>query len=391
MKRATVWKSEPIDLIQVRIMKILELFGEPIANGGQEAFVMNVIKNIDDESISIDVLTPYYCENDYYKAIVEKKGGRVLSLGLPFSPGNSRLNLTDPLKKFFNSNRYDIVHIHSGSISVLAIAAWVAHRAKIKKIIVHSHCAAERKTIKYRLAKLFSLSIMRRCPTDYCACSQVAGDWKFSKKIAKKKLIILKNGVDLSEFSFDCKVRNEMRRRLGISDDALVVGHVGRFSYQKNHEYLLKILSELKNSHIKAVLMCIGSGELFNDIKEKATRENLLDDIIFVGTVNNVADYMQAMDLFALPSRFEGLPIVGVEAQATGLPCILSDAVTREAALADEVKFLPIDDESVPVWSKEILAVNKSARKDNNSALRDKGFDIRLTVDKLLAIYKGVS
>ncbi len=369
-------------------MKVLEIFGEPISNGGQESFVINVLKHINDDDIKIDLFTPYYCDNRTYKNIVEERGGKVFSLGLSFTPGNSRMNIKKPLKNFLKSNKYDVVHIHSGSISVLAIAAWVAHRCKVKKIIVHSHCAAERKNLKYRLAKFASLPLMRICPTDYCACSQVAGDWKFSRRIAKNKLVILKNGVDLLEFSYKSDVRAAMRRKLCLDENDLVIGHVGRFSYQKNHEYLLKVLSELKNNGINAKLVLIGSGELLNEVKEQALEADISDKIIFVGNVNNVADYMQAMDVFALPSRFEGLPIVGVEAQAAGLPCVFSEAVTEETKLTDEVKFLPIDDESVSAWAETILYLSKSERKDNVSVLKDKGFDINETVKRILEIYK---
>ena len=371
-------------------MKILELLGEPIANGGQEAFVINFINAIDMFDLSIDLLTPYNCSNNYYKTIVENKGGRVYSFNLPFAPGKSRRNIIKPLKKFLKSNHYDVVHIHSGSISVLKYASLAAKKAKVKKIIVHSHCAADRKTFKYRLVKLFSMPTLSLCPTDYCACSQIAGDWKFSKRIAKKKLIILKNGVDLCEFSFKPEMRDIMRQSLGIANGELVIGHVGRFSYQKNHEYLLKIQSDLKKNKVNSKLLPIGSGELFYEVKEQAVKDNILDEIIFVGNVDNVADYMQAMDVFALPSRFEGLPIVGVEAQASGLPCVFSNAITEEAHLTNQVEFLPITDEAVAEWSKVMQLLSNQERKDNRIILKEKGFDINATADKILALYKNI-
>lgn len=369
-------------------MKVLEIFGEPIANGGQEAFVINVVKHIDDKDVQIDFLTPYYCSNETYRSTVEQRGGKIICLDLPFLPGKSRFNIAKPLKRFLKSNKYDVVHIHSGSISILAIASRVAKRCGVKKIIVHSHCAAEHKTLKYRLIKMYTSAVMNSCPTDYCACSLVAGEWKFSKRIVKNKLIILKNGVDLNEFSYNSDVRKELRSRFGFEDDTLVLGHVGRFSYQKNHEYLLKILVELKEIGVKCKLILIGSGELFDEIKEQTEKDEITDDIIFVGNVDDVANYMQAMDIFVLPSRFEGLPIVGVEAQAAGLPCVFSQAVTDEVKLTDAVKFLPADDASVADWCRTILDLSKEARQDNSVVLKEKGFDINKTAKKILTIYK---
>ena len=369
-------------------MKVLELFGEPISNGGQESFVINVLKHIRDDEIKVDFLTPYFCDNQAYAKIVQDRGGQVFSLNLPFLPGKSRFNIKKPLKKFFNSNHYDVVHIHSGSISILAVAAYVARKCKINRVIVHSHCAAERKTFKYRITKFVSLPFMKLYPTDYCACSRIAGEWKFSKNIVKKKLVILKNGVDLEDFAFNGDKRNLIREKLNISSDTLVLGHVGRFSYQKNHEYLLKVFKELKNRHINSKLMLIGSGELLNEVKGQAKNDNILNDIIFVGNVNNVHDYMQAFDVFALPSRFEGLPIVGVEAQASGLPCVFSIAVTDETMLTDKVKFLPVNETSVSVWVDSILELYGTERKDNSEVLREKGFDINQTADTVVAIYK---
>lgn len=367
-------------------MKILEIFGEPIANGGQESFVINVLKAIDLTNLQIDLLTPYDCENNFYKSIVESKGGKVFEFGIAFTPGRSRKNIYKSLLKFLKENNYDVVHVHSGSISVLMYAAKAASKAKVKKIIVHSHCAAERKTLKYRAVKLMSLLPMKKYPTHYCACSQIAGEWKFSKSIVRKKLIILKNGVDIKEFSFKNALRKNIRNKSGISQDDFVVGHVGRFSYQKNHEYLLKIFKELKRISPNSKLMLIGSGELYDEVKEQAKRGGISNDVILVGNVDNVADYMQAMDVFVLPSRFEGLPIVGVEAQAAGLPVITSVNVSRELNICRNVSFLELS-EDISVWVDEIRKYINAPRLDNSNTLVDSGYDIKSTAEKIRNIY----
>lgn len=367
------------------VMKVLEVFGEPIANGGQEAFVFNMIQYMDLSDMTVDVLTPYYCDNDYYVDVVESINGKVVSLGLPFEPGASRFNFIKPFHKYLSENAYDVVHVHSGSISILAEVAAVAKHNKVKKIIVHSHCAADHKTWKYRLIKLVSLPFMSLCPTDHCACSQVAGDWKFSKRIAKNHLIILKNGVDLQKFSYDEAVRAQYRKKLGIQEDTYVLGHVGRFSYQKNHEYLIDMFGKIKEQCLNSKLLLIGSGELWDDVTNQIASLGLTEDVILLGNVNNVSDYLQVMDTFVLPSRFEGLPIVGVEAQAAGLPVVVSTNVSEELKLTDQIHYLDLSDMSE--WVKLVCELKNQPRKNSEKMLKEAGYDIQNTADYLVKLY----
>ena len=152
-------------------VRVLEVFGEPISNGGQESFVINIVQHINHEHLAIDMLTPYYCDNSYYEDIVKSFGGTIYTFGLSFEPGKSRFNINDKIDAFFKEHPYDVVHIHSGSISILCIMAHFAKKNHVKKIIVHSHCAAEHKTLKYRLTRMASYPYIMSAPTDYCACS----------------------------------------------------------------------------------------------------------------------------------------------------------------------------------------------------------------------------
>lgn len=367
-------------------MKVLEILGEPIGNGGQESFVVNVLNHMELEGLEVDLLTPYYCENDYYREIIHKIGGEIYTFNLPFHPGGLRFNIIRPLNKFLADNRYDVVHIHAGNISVLALASLCARIKGINKIVVHSHAAAAKKTLKYRLVKTVTFPIMSLCPTNYCACSLKAGVWKFPRKVVKNKLQILKNGVDLQQFSFDSDKRRVMREKLGIGDREFVIGHVGRFSYEKNHEFLLKVFAEIKKRHANSRLILIGTGELENKIKEKCYECSLEKDVIFCGTVNNVYDYFQCMDVFVLPSYYEGLPIVGIEAQANGLPVITSTNVTGEMKIADNVEFISLN-EPEEKWAMEILKYNNCPRKNNKNLLRQAGYDIKETAAEMKKIY----
>lgn len=366
--------------------KVLEVFGEPISNGGQESFVFNILQHMDLKDMHVDVLTPYYCENNYYRKIVEDKGGNIITLNLPFFAGANRFNVIKPLDKYLRDNPYDIIHVHSGSISILTEVTFIAHKHHIEKIIVHSHCAGEKKTFKYRMIKLISTPILNNYPTQQIACSQAAGKWKFSKKVVENELVILKNGVELQKFAFNPEVRDKMRKKLRIDKDTYVVGHVGRFCYQKNHEYLIDVFEQLKKRHHNSVLLLIGSGENLEFIKELVSVKRLEESVYFVNNVNNVNEYMQAMDVFVLPSRFEGLPIVGVEAQASGLPVLVSTNVSSELALSESVEFISLGNKEK--WTQRLVTHINSKRIKTAEDLTQNGYNIEVTVKELQKIYE---
>lgn len=367
--------------------RILEVFGEPISNGGQESFVFNVLDHMDLTDMQVDILTPYYCENEYYKRLIEDKGGSIVTLGLPFSPGKSRFNILKPLDEYLKNNQYDVLHVHSGSISILMEVALVAHIHHIQKIIVHSHSAAENKNFKYRIIKLIATPILNHYPTNYLACSQVAGECKYSKKIVKNNLVIIKNGVDLKKYAFDKNIRKHMREKLGIAMDTYVVGHVGRFSYEKNHKYLIDIFEQLKRKHDDSILLLVGSGENYETIKKLVESKRLNNSVKFIGNVNNVNDYMQVMDVFVLPSRFEGLPIVGVEAQAAGLPVLVSTNVSSELLLSNAVEFISLDHKDQ--WIQRLLAHINCERFETSESLSKNGYSIESTAQELKKLYES--
>ncbi|MCM1524370.1 MAG: hypothetical protein NC120_07915 [Ruminococcus sp.] len=161
-------------------MRVLFAFGEPFGSGGQEAFAMNVLQTIYKTDLIIDFYTPYYCDNEKYKSIIERNGGMIYAAGLEFKPVSSRLNIINPLVKLIRKNKYDVVHINLGSISCLAYSAFAASICHVKKIIVHSHSTGAKITFKHMIAKIITMPLMLICPTDYFVCSEAAGKYKFS-------------------------------------------------------------------------------------------------------------------------------------------------------------------------------------------------------------------
>lgn len=367
--------------------KVIEVFAEPISNGGQESFVMNVLQKMDMTDLQIDLCTPYYCDNTGYRKFIEEHGGRVYCAKNSFRPGKSRFYYLKLFHSFFSDHFYDVAHIHSGSITALGYIAYAAKQAGIKKIIVHSHSTGIKRDLKYHLIKMYGAFFMSSA-TAFFACSKAAGEWKYTKQICNTKLRIINNGIDLDKFSYDENTRNKIRNGLGILEDEILIGHVGRFSYEKNQKLLIEIMDRLNKHNEKVKLLLIGSGENEGELRDLIDEYNLNGKVLMTGNVNNVNDYMCAMDVFAFPSIFEGMPIVAIEAQASGLFLLASRCVTREIQLTKEVMFLSLDD--INLWMNCILKYgshNNIDRNNRKSILKDKGYDVNDTAAVLRKEY----
>lgn len=364
-------------------MNILELFGEPISYGGQESFVMNAIAQIDKGKYKIDLCTPYNCTNNLYSSTINEYGGRVYVFNLPFLPGGTRLNIYKPLLSLLKRQKYDVIHIHSGSTLFLTLASIIAHKARIRRIIVHSHSSGNKMTIKHKLIKGFARIVLSKCATDYCACSIEAGLWKFPKKIVNDRLIVINNAIDVERFKFDIGIRQKIRRDLGIDSNTYLLGHVGRFTDEKNQSFLIDVLAmaSLQN-HCK--LLLIGEGPLYDNVLAKAKKMKMSDRVIHIDKTDAVNEYMQAMDCFLFPSKYEGLGMVAIEAQACGLPVIASIGVPKMIDVTGNVVFLDFDTKE---WCNEIDHYRTCTREDQTEKLRAAGFDRSHATETLEKLY----
>ena len=365
-------------------LRILEAFGEPIADGGQEAFVFGVMSKMNMDGLVIDCLTAYDCLSNHYKGMVERMNGKVYALNLPFAPGKSRSNIRKPFTDFLKNHFYDVVHIHSGSISVLAIMASVAGKAGVKKIIVHSHASGDSDNLKHRVLRKLASVCMAPCVDTYCACSKDAAEWKFEPKYAKTALII-KNGIDTERFSYNSSKRQIMREKLGV-EGAFVIGHVGRFTREKNHRFLIDVFEDVAEREPAATLLLVGAGELAENIKTLVAEKGLKDRVIFAGSVTDVEDYLQAMDVFVMPSLYEGLGIAAVEAQCCGLPVAASDSVPEDIKLTDDVTFISLET-GEDVWAERILSYRVRKRQGNEKIVKDSGYDMNQTAEIVRGLY----
>ena len=340
---------------------------------------------LDKEKFTVDAYTPYYVGNDNYVRIIEDRGGQVYSSNVPFNPGGLRLNIISPLSRHLKKHQYDVIHIHSGSISVLSFAAFIAKINGVGNVIVHSHATGFKRNIKYWITKWFLWPLITIGANHYCACSTEAGEWKFTRSVVKNNLNVINNGINLMKYAFSSTVRETVRTELGYSAEDIVIGQVGRFSPEKNHMFTLEIFARLLSDNRKYRLLLVGEGDTQGDVREQAERLNLSDRITYTGSVPNVNDYMQAMDIMLFPSLFEGLGIVAIEAQASGLQVIASTNVPEKINATGNVVFLDLDNKDA--WIEQIIEASKKKRYSEMEVLQESGYSIEKTVGEVVSLY----
>lgn len=367
--------------------KVLIILGEPIVNGGQESFIINMYNNMDLNKIQFDILTPFYCENNDFIKQVKNNGGNVIIKNYSFEK-NRKKNFKKCINEYLKKNHYNIVHIQSGSIYSLMSASKICYYNGIKHIIVHSHCGGF-KNIKYLIIKILSKHNMNKYPTEYWACSKLAAEWKFPRNIIKrKKFKVMKNAIDTTKIYYSEKLRKEARGKLNIKKNQHIIGHIGRFSIQKNHNFLIEIFNEISKKDDNAILLLIGSGELEKEIRKKVELLNLNHKVKFLGIRNDINELLNAMDIFLLPSFFEGLPVVGVEAQATGLMVVTSDNVTKELPIQDLVEYCKLE-KSAEEWAKLVCNhLKKSQRRNTTKEIKKQGYDVKIAAKYMQECYK---
>ncbi len=368
--------------------KILIAFGEPISYGGQESFVFKTLQNMNQKGLYFDFLTPYFINNSYYKNFIDSLNSKLYVFNLPFKIGKNRFNVIKKYNKLLKGNKYDVVHINSGSISILAIFALLAKVNHVSKVIVHSHMSGGKKNIKHEIIKKIYSFIFSNYADVLLAPSYEAAEWQFSNNIFSKKGKIIKNGIKTSKYIFNDKIREKYRKKLKYSSDDMVLGTVGRLAPQKNQAFLIKLMKYLVNKNKKYKLLLIGDGSERKNLIDLVEKYSLLDNVKFIGNVMNVEDYLQAMDIFMFPSKYEGLGIASIEAQAAGLPVLASSTVPRDIKLTNEVYFLDLG-APLKKWKDRIQKeeCKEIDRKEQNTCIAQRGYDIKETAIYLRDIY----
>lgn len=368
--------------------KVLEINVDDLNYGGVFSLVKNVIENKKGD-VKIDIGAIEKFENENNVTILEQAGSDVYYVGYHGNKIIKQFMCYKNLKQLLKKQSYDIVHIHADVANKLFVSGLSAKHAGVKKIILHSHSAGadgHHRTLKVIYHK-FCRRFLKWIGNEYAACSQLAAEWMFPN-IDASRIQLIHNGVDLDRFRYNVEIRNKVRAELKV-DDKILLGHVGRFCYQKNHEYLINIFEAVRKKGINAELLLVGDGEekerIYNIVKEKGLDQH----VIFYGTSTRVNELFQAMDVFLLPSHFEGLPIVGVEAQAAGLPVLFSDKITSQAKLIAPVEYLSIHEECIKDWVTQIDKYRNYTREDTYDELAEQKFRIQDTVNSFLALYKN--
>ncbi|MDT2522031.1 glycosyltransferase [Enterococcus raffinosus] len=349
--------------------------------GGAETFIMNIYRNIDRNLVQFDFVV-HGEEEGIYKEAIKEFGGRIFH-----APKFSKYHLLRYKNwwvKFFLTHRdYRVVHSHVRTTTPILFYA-----ARRQKVITISHSHSTSNGHKFR-QKLKGISnYFTRILSDYMiGCSDQAGRWLFGKRgIQSKNYYTLNNGIDVNKFHFDLTVRSRIRTELNVTD-AFLIGHVGRFAAVKNQEYLIEIFPEILKVVPKAKLLFIGEGSLINQMKLLVNEKGLQDFIVFLDKSLNIEDYMMAMDLFLLPSLHEGIPLVLIESQATGLRSIVSNNVSRQVDLTGLVSFCDIANKQQ--WIEKIRNVSTShyLRSSQKLQIQKQRYDIKSTTDTLQNLY----
>lgn len=353
-----------------------------MARAGIETILMNYYREMDLSQIQFDFLANKPDPGEYDEEI-RGMGGRVF-----VSPGLNPLHY--PRYKRFvaeilkESPEIRIVHAHNEAMGYYALQS--AKDAGIKVRIAHAHSTRIIRDYKYPL-KIVCKKLIPGAATDYWGCGRDAGIFYFGEKRWEESGFILHNAIDVSRFAFRKQARQRLRQSYGL-ENCFVIGHVGRFNVAKNHSRLLDIFAAVLKILPDARLVLIGVGELEEAVKDKAAKMGIMDKVLFLGQMSDVSDWYQAMDCFVLPSVFEGLPVVGIEAQAAGLPCFLSERVTDEVLLSDKVCRISLEEDD-GTWAGTILEKSRSVNdRDQGAAIvTAAGYDIHKEARKLQNIY----
>ena len=343
--------------------------------GGLETMLMNYYRHIDRTQVQFDFLTHRPYDGDYGEEI-KALGGKIYHLSR-LNPFSGRYK--NELRQFFKEHpEYQIIHVHQDCLSSVILKE--AEKCGVPVRIAHSHNANQDHNLKYAI-KMYFRRFIPKYATDLFACSGEAGKWMFGDAPFK----VFNNAIDAQSYAFNVEKRNKSRKELGVCDTTLLVGHVGRFSPQKNHSFLIDIFYEIQK-RTEAKLLLVGDGELRADIEKKIADLKLQDKVIMTGVRSDVADLLQAMDVFVFPSHYEGLPVTMIEAQASGLPCLISDKVPIECKKTDLVRQISLN-ASANIWATAAIDAAKIDRRSTYEEIKNAGFDIAENARKMQQYY----
>lgn len=344
---------------------------------GVQAFLMNMYRNVDRTKVQFDFLV-HYTENQFYDDEIESMGGHVYKMSV--REDFNLIKYIHELDKFFSEHKeYKIIHGHMDTLGALYLGR--AKKAGIPIRIAHAHNDSIQEGIKKRV-RLFMISKYKKHANVLFACSKNAGNFMFNEN----EFTVINNAIDTGKFLYNSQIRADKRKELDLHDE-IIIGNVGRFHVQKNQLFLLDVIYELRKICNNVKLLLIGSGELEKEIHDKINRYKIKDSVILLSNRHDVNELYQIMDVFVLPSLYEGMPVVGIEAQASGLPCVFSDTITKHADVTGNVNYLPLN-VGAKEWAQFIISkTNNFERKSEKNKIVNAGYDAEIEAKKLQDMY----
>ncbi|MUV37170.1 putative glycosyltransferase EpsF [Lentibacillus sp. JNUCC-1] len=366
----------------IRVLHVVSSMGR----GGIETFIMNIYRKIDRSKVQFDFLV-HTQEKCAYDTEIRSLGGRIFSI-TPRKHG--MLENRKDLNNFFKEHKeYKIVHQHLSSLTYIEPLK-LAKKHNVPIRIVHSHNTMQGGIFIHKYIHKFNKRFIGSIATHYFACSRLAAKWLYPKKqYNNNNYQIINNAIDTERFVYNEEIRRVKREELGI-EDSFTLGHVGRFTHQKNHELLIDIFKNIHDRCENTKLILVGDGELRKSIEEKVQKLHLKDKVIFTGVRSDIPELLQAMDVFVMPSYHEGLPVTVVEAQASGVPCVLSTNITQEIEILNIVEWCNLTDD-LSTWTNSILNFKKINHRNNKkNEIIKAGYDVNDLAKRLEKIYHQV-
>lgn len=370
---------------KVKLLFYTELW----ANAGIESVIMSLFRNFNLDRIQVDIMASQNI-SDFYDEEIKKLGGqKIITLQEKYdSPAQRMLANQEAFKKAILTNKYDIVHLHMCNAAAMSYGK-IAKQCGVKRVVYHSHNT--NLSTSHRLIKTAVHTIAKYRYEKYAdilfSCSDLASKWMFTPSaVAKGKVTLVKNAIDLDRFEYNEETRAEYRKMLGV-ENKFVVGHIGRFAVAKNHPFLVDIFAALHKVEPDSVLFLIGEGDDKQMIRDKVKGLGLENDVIFYGVTKEIPQMLWAMDAFVLPSFFEGNPVVGIEAQAASTPCYFADTITKMCKLTNIVSYVSLDD-SPEKWASIILETRNKKREFTRSDMEKNGYDIKSVAAMVQKIYE---
>ena len=360
---------------KIKILYVLTVLNK----GGLETMIMNYYRNFDKSKFDFHFLV--HRDSGYFENELVDDGAfihRVSPLSFSF---RNFIKYRKELDVFFKSNHFDIVHVHNNSFGYFPLKYAKKYGTKVR--IMHSHTSSLKDDVKkVLLGKLLNKKIPN-VATDLFACGDEAGKWMYKNK----KFEIIPNAIEVDKFAYNPEIRKTFREKL-LASNSINIINVARFNYYKNHLFLLDVFAEIIKKNANYKLFLVGDGEMRLQILEKIKSLNLENHVELLGVRDDVAETLQAMDIFIFPSSFEGFGIAFLEAQATGIKCIISDGVPEEAIfITENVQVISLK-ENAEQWANKILEIKNFERKDVSEIIKEKGYDIKENARKLEEKYR---